>query len=284
MADNNNSTTQTNQPTPDLIPETDGAAQKPADTGDIKVRARKTPKPVVEGINSPVGGTAAAANPLPVAPVAELGMLENQGTSVVVPPKITLTSSEKKLIDEQSGGAAPITPPPAKTQIFPASITQKITLPQKTATFRKVGWSMLLSLLAVCLVFGVLLWYNGQGTHSGSNLFPQRPNVPIVTAPVPPPPVPTSLTATPPPATTTTPTMPAPTPPPVASITQVKVANTPTGYLNVRSTPATSGKLLTRVHPGEVYVYSQTQNGWYYISLPNGSQGWVTGQYVQVVK
>jgi len=65
---------------------------------------------------------------------------------------------------------------------------------------------------------------------------------------------------------------------------QIKITNTPTGYLNVRATPATSGKLVTQVHPGEIYPYTAVQNNWYNITLIDGRTGWVTGQYVSVVQ
>jgi hypothetical protein len=96
------------------------------------------------------------------------------------------------------------------------------------------------------------------------------------------------------PATTSTSTLittpggatstPASTTPPAAPATQLTVNQTPTGYLNVRSAPSTSGTLITQVHPGETYVYTSTQNGWYEILLPSGTSGWVTGQYVTVQK
>ncbi len=270
----------------DLIPEVDKVPQRPTDTGDIKpARARKSPKPLVEGINTPVGGEPAPVSlaPAPIQPEpVPAGAM--QGQSIVVPPKITLTNSEKQLIEEPASPSFTGVPA-AKPKIFPTpSTSQKISLPTKSSSVRKIGWSLLISLLAVCLVFGLLLWYNNKsGGNAGQNfsLFPQRPNVPVNQAPQNP------VAATPSPVTvpaaTSTPVV-VPTSTPVANLTQVKISNTPTGYLNVRNAPSTSGKLLTKVHPGEIYTYTQTKNGWYYITLSDGSQGWVTGQYVQVVK
>lgn len=275
----------------DLIPETDKVVARPTDTGDIKpARARKTPKPIVEGINSVVLATDEAVSAVALEPVeqpsASVETLQPQST--VIPPKITLTNSEKQLIQDPDT-ATFVGAPVEKPKVFPSSSTgQKISLPARASTARKIGWSLLISLLAVCLVFGVLLWYNnktGGDLGQNFNLFPKRPSVsqnppsvsqpdqaPVVTNPVPPPaPV---ATSTAPVATST---------PPV-KVNQVKISATPTGYLNVRSTPSTGGKLLTKVHPGEVYTYTQTKNGWYYIVLPDHTQGWITGQYATVVK
>jgi uncharacterized protein YgiM (DUF1202 family) len=50
--------------------------------------------------------------------------------------------------------------------------------------------------------------------------------------------------------------------------------------LNVRSEPATTGKILAKVYPGEIYPYSETRYDWYKISLADGTQGWVSGTYI----
>jgi len=65
-----------------------------------------------------------------------------------------------------------------------------------------------------------------------------------------------------------------------APLLQVKINSTPTGYLNVRDIPSPAGKVVTQVHPGEVYTYTKTQNGWYEITFSGFNQGWVSGQYV----
>ena len=65
-----------------------------------------------------------------------------------------------------------------------------------------------------------------------------------------------------------------------ANLKKLKVTQTPTNYLNVREIPSTSGKQLVQIYPGEIYSYVTVQNGWYQIVLPNGSHGWVSGQYV----
>lgn len=60
---------------------------------------------------------------------------------------------------------------------------------------------------------------------------------------------------------------------------QVKISSTPTGYLNVRQSPSSSAAVVTQVHPGEIYFYVDSKNGWYEITLPSGQSGWVSGQY-----
>lgn len=65
-----------------------------------------------------------------------------------------------------------------------------------------------------------------------------------------------------------------------AAVLQLKINSTPTGFLNVRTLPSLSGKVITKVHPGEIYIYTNMKNNWYYITLSSGQQGWVSGQYV----
>ncbi|NJP04103.1 SH3 domain-containing protein [Candidatus Gracilibacteria bacterium] len=50
------------------------------------------------------------------------------------------------------------------------------------------------------------------------------------------------------------------------------------GTLNIRRTP--SGTLFGKVRDGETYPYTEVQSGWYLIELPDGSSGWVSGDYV----
>lgn len=64
--------------------------------------------------------------------------------------------------------------------------------------------------------------------------------------------------------------------------TKIEVLDNEVGYLNVRSEPSVDGDAVTKVNPGETYVYIDEQNGWYKITLVNGSVGWVSGDYVSV--
>ncbi len=63
----------------------------------------------------------------------------------------------------------------------------------------------------------------------------------------------------------------------------IKINDNSLGYLNVRSEPSSSGKVITQVHPGEQYAYGDAKYGWYEITLGAGKTGWVSGQYVTVI-
>ena len=62
----------------------------------------------------------------------------------------------------------------------------------------------------------------------------------------------------------------------------LKILDTPTGFLNVREDPSTSGKKITEVNPNEEYEYTDESGGWYLIKLKDGVEGWVFGEYVEV--
>lgn len=68
----------------------------------------------------------------------------------------------------------------------------------------------------------------------------------------------------------------------------VKIKNTPTGYLKVRSEPSTSGKddtVIAKILPGEVYKFIEAnESGWYKIEYQKGKQGWISAQYAELVK
>jgi uncharacterized protein YgiM (DUF1202 family) len=84
---------------------------------------------------------------------------------------------------------------------------------------------------------------------------------------------------------------PTPTPVPVAK-TYVQVLSTPTGFLRVRSGPGTTGSEIARIKPGSQYLFldEDVATGWVKIQyeapapgLPNGIEGWVSGQYVKKI-
>lgn len=66
--------------------------------------------------------------------------------------------------------------------------------------------------------------------------------------------------------------------------TTIEILDTPTGFLNVRSEPSIDGDIVTKVNPGETYGYLEVQNGWYKITVEDGSIGWVSGDYVEIVE
>lgn len=65
------------------------------------------------------------------------------------------------------------------------------------------------------------------------------------------------------------------------SSSTVTIQDTPTGFLNVRDEPSTSGTQIDQVSPGDEYEFTDTRNGWYKITLANGDEGWVSGDYVE---
>ncbi len=86
---------------------------------------------------------------------------------------------------------------------------------------------------------------------------------------------------------------PQPTPTPVAVVkTYVQILSTPTGFLRVRSGPGMSGSEIAQIKPGSEYLFLDEDaiTGWVKIQyeapkagLPNGIEGWVSGQYVKKI-
>ncbi len=68
------------------------------------------------------------------------------------------------------------------------------------------------------------------------------------------------------------------------SPTVLRVLSTRVGYLNVRTTPATTGSILMRVKPGETFTFIEKKGDWFKIILSDNSSGWVFGTYVEVVE
>jgi Bacterial SH3 domain/PEGA domain len=77
---------------------------------------------------------------------------------------------------------------------------------------------------------------------------------------------------------TTVSTSPVPTP---TGTNGVVILNTPTGYLWVREGPSLSAKQITQVKPGDKYSLISQENGWYEITLTDGSTGWISAQYAK---
>jgi septal ring-binding cell division protein DamX len=79
-----------------------------------------------------------------------------------------------------------------------------------------------------------------------------------------------------------TPTIALPTPTVEAASTSatLTINATPTGFLRVRSTNSIDGTEVGRVTPGETYTVLQELDGWYRIKLTNGSEGWISGDFI----
>jgi hypothetical protein len=74
-------------------------------------------------------------------------------------------------------------------------------------------------------------------------------------------------------------------------VKKVKILDTPTGYLRVRSAPGKSGEEIAQVKPGESFPYLDTDiaSGWIEIQyqapktgLPSGIVGWISNEYASV--
>jgi hypothetical protein len=62
---------------------------------------------------------------------------------------------------------------------------------------------------------------------------------------------------------------------------RVKIQETPTGWLRVRTGPNVSGSEIGKVYPGEYYAYLDEQAGWVKIQFSKEQEGWVSVQYVE---
>ena len=65
----------------------------------------------------------------------------------------------------------------------------------------------------------------------------------------------------------------------------VEILDTPTGWLRVRKEPNTQAAEITKVNPKETYKFSEAnETGWYKIELPDGQEGWISGQYAKLYR
>lgn len=62
---------------------------------------------------------------------------------------------------------------------------------------------------------------------------------------------------------------------------QIRIVQTPTGFLRVRFEPSLSATEVARVNPGEIFPLLAEQGTWVKIKLPNGKEGWISSQYAQ---
>ncbi len=68
-------------------------------------------------------------------------------------------------------------------------------------------------------------------------------------------------------------------PTPTVAQQRVKIQDTPTGFLRVRATASTTGAEVGRVSPGQSYPLTTEQEGWYEITLDDGTKGWISSEY-----
>ncbi len=72
---------------------------------------------------------------------------------------------------------------------------------------------------------------------------------------------------------------------PIATVKQIEILDTPTGFLKVREDASSSSSELGQVKPGEKYTYieSNEDNSWHKIEF-NNSTGWVSAQYSKIIE
>jgi len=66
--------------------------------------------------------------------------------------------------------------------------------------------------------------------------------------------------------------------------TLIQINSTPTGFLNVRSSPSTASSIITKINPGETYPFVSEENGWFEITLTDGKNGWISARYAQKIE
>jgi septal ring-binding cell division protein DamX len=214
------------------------------------VRARPA-KPLVEGINSPVTIKSEIKSPV-----------EQKSGSV-------LTEAEKKLINT----------PVVKQSVNEVKPMSQFMPAKKKSHFRVLGLLVVGLILAGIAWAGVMWYQNRKITLEEKKVVVTEPikNTESENSVIPTP-VATSTevsTSTPVELPKIVETM--------KDVKELKIKDTPTGFLNVRETPSASGVLITKVSPGAIFTYKTEKSGWYEIVLPENKTGWVIGQYVEKI-
>lgn len=60
---------------------------------------------------------------------------------------------------------------------------------------------------------------------------------------------------------------------------QVKIKDTPTGYLRVRTEPSVNASEEAQVKPGDTFALTGEQPNWYKIVYETGKEGWISQEY-----
>jgi hypothetical protein len=64
----------------------------------------------------------------------------------------------------------------------------------------------------------------------------------------------------------------------------VKILDTPTGWLRVRSEASKNGTELAKVNPGETYALTDTDGDWFKIEYEKDKEGWISSEYAKKVE
>lgn len=70
----------------------------------------------------------------------------------------------------------------------------------------------------------------------------------------------------------------------VPAPTTLKILSEGVSSLRIRDGASIVGNIIGRALPKETYVYTNEENGWYEIVLPENKSGWVLGNYVEIIK
>ena len=62
---------------------------------------------------------------------------------------------------------------------------------------------------------------------------------------------------------------------------QVKVLDTPNGFLNVRSGPSINNNVLVKIKPGDTFELIKEKGDWYEIIYEASKKGWISSQYAK---
>ena len=65
------------------------------------------------------------------------------------------------------------------------------------------------------------------------------------------------------------------------SSAQVKILDTPNGFLNVRSGPGTNNKIVSKVDPGKTFTLVKEDGDWYKIIYEASKEGWISSQFAK---
>jgi hypothetical protein len=68
------------------------------------------------------------------------------------------------------------------------------------------------------------------------------------------------------------------------SSAKVKILDTPTGWLRVRSEPSLSGEEVDKVDPDDAFKLLDETEGWYKIEIEKDREGWISSRYAEKIE
>lgn len=71
--------------------------------------------------------------------------------------------------------------------------------------------------------------------------------------------------------------------PPIKTTPQLKVKDTPTGFLRVRDKPSLSSKEIARVNVGDILILLEELPSWIRVRLSDNTEGYVSSAYVESI-